>query len=220
MRTDSIKKPKVLIFDFDGTIADTKTIYYDSIYHLVKHFDIRYEDVDKAIDLGLSLRKTLNKLGFGFIVSKFMKRRILKDIKERIEDVKKCKDVDKIKKIRLRKVIVSNSLKEFVLPVLRHLKLRKTFDEIYGAENFSGQEKENFIKSYLENKDISPKECFYIGDRAADVKLAKKVKCISVVLAGRCAWDSKKEILKEKPDFIVDNYSGLIKILKTKNNKH
>ncbi len=204
-------KRKILIFDFDGTIADTKAIYYKIIYNQLKVFGYSYKKVDKFIDLGMSLKKTLKRLGLSFIISWIVHKRIMKDVKREVEKVKKCKDVDSIKDIKVEKIVVSNSLKEFMLPIIRQFKLKRCFKEIYGAEDFS--DKSSFIKSYLKENKIRKENCYYIGDRAADVRIAKKVGCKSVVIAGKCAWDSRKELLKEKPDFIISNIKDLKKIV-------
>ena len=205
------RKRKLLIFDFDGTIADTKTICYKAIYDELKVFGYPYKKVDKAIDVGMSLKTTLKKLGLSFIILWFVHKRIMKNIRKEANKVKKCEDIDHIKDIKEEKIIISNSLKEFMLPIIRQFRLKRCFKEIYGAEDFS--EKPAFIKSYLKEKNIKKENCYYIGDRAADVKIAKEVGCKSVIIAGKCAWDSRKELLKEKPDFVILNIKDLKKIV-------
>ncbi len=202
---------RVLIFDFDGTIADTKTIYYKSIYKEVKRFGLSYKSVDKVVDLGLSLKGVLKKLGFSFLTSWFLHKRIMKNVKKKANEVRKCKDVDSIKSISGDKVLITNSLKEFVIPILKHFNLKKEFKEIYGAEDFTS--KSDFIKSYLSKNKIKKENCYYIGDRASDVKTARKAGCRSVIIAGKCAWDSRAEILKENPDFIIEDIKDLKKLL-------
>jgi len=143
------KNSQILFFDFDGTIADTKSLYYNELAKTVKIFGYKYKDIDKALDVGLSLRKTLKKIGLGFISSLIAKRKIMKNVKEKIASIKKCKDTDSIKNIKQKKIIVTNSLKEFVIPLLKHLKLKKYFDKIYGVEDFD--DKADFIKQYIKN---------------------------------------------------------------------
>lgn len=202
---------KILIFDFDGTIADTRAVYYEAMKDELRIFGYKENDIDKAIDIGLSLRKTLKKLGLSFIVSYFLHKKILKRIKKYIDEVKKCKDADAIKNIKGNKILITNSLKEFAIPILKHLRLRKNFSEIYGADEFD--DKEEFIKSYLRKNKIDKKECYYIGDRAADAKLARDVGCKSIIVTGKCAWDSRKEIMEAKPDFIVDDIRDVGEII-------
>ena len=202
---------ELLIFDFDGTIADTKTVYYRAIYDGVKKFGYSYKDVDKIVDLGTSLKGVLRKLGFSFLILWFLHRKIIKNVKKQANEVKKCKDVDSIRKIKTEKILVTNSLKEFVFPILKHFKLQKEFKGIYGAEDFSS--KEEFIKNYLKENKIKKENCYYIGDRASDAKIARKAGCLSVIISGTCAWDSRKEILEEKPDFVLGDIADLKRII-------
>ena len=205
------EKSKLLIFDFDGTIADTKSLYYRAMEDEIKFFGFSEKKLDKVLDTGMSLRKTLKNLGLGFIISFFIHRRILRRIEKYVNDVKKCRDVDAIKRIDERKIVVTNSLKEFAVPILKHLKLAGTFEKVYGAEDFS--DKAEFISDYLKKNKIKKKDCYYIGDRIADIKLAKKVGCNSVAVSGKCAWNSRAEVLKENPDFLITDLADLRKIL-------
>jgi len=202
---------KLLVFDFDGTIADTKALYYDAIYNNLKYFGYSYKDVDKIIDKGYNLSIILKKLGLGFFVSFILKRKISKKIKERINNIKKCRDVEFIKNIKEKKIIVSNSSKEFMKPVLKHLKLNY-FKEIYGSEDFI--KKEDFIKNYLNKNKIKKEDCYYIGDRVVDVKVAKKIKCKSVIIIGKCSWDSRNELINANPDYLISDLKELKEIVK------
>lgn len=206
-----ITKSKFLIFDFDGTIADTKAVYYKVIYNKLKSLGYSYKQVDKAIDLGLSLKKTLKNLGLSFIVYWFLHKKIHKKVKKEVDKVKKCRDVDSIKNLTENKILVSNSLKEFILPIVKHFKLKKCFKGIYGAEDFS--DKASFIKNYIKENKLKKQNCYYIGDRVADIKTARKAKCRSIIIAGKCAWNTKAELLKQKPDFIISSLKDLKRIL-------
>lgn len=193
---------KILIFDFDGTIVDSKKIYYNAIEKRLGNL-FRKKQLDKTIDLGMSLSGILTKLGVIPLVRWWEKRKIMGDVIKHVNDIKKCRDVDSIKNLPYKKILVSNSLSEFILPVLKHLKIKREFDEIYGVENFS--DKAQFISDYIKREKISPNECYYIGDRVADVKVARKVGCISIIISNKCSWNTKKEVTKAKPDFIISD---------------
>lgn len=192
---------KLVIFDFDGTIVDSKTAYYNSITKHLNPLGFSKKKITEAINLGLSLWETLGK----FIPSSFrrwwLKRRIMKDVLKEASTIKKCHDSEHIKDIRTKKILISNSLSEFVIPVLKHFKMMKVFNEIYCADDFDN--KERFIRAYLKIHGLWTQECFYVGDRVADIKLAKKIGLHNIIISGKCAWNTKKEIMKAKPEFIV-----------------
>lgn len=202
----------LLIFDFDGTIADTKALYYNAIYKNVKRFGYSYEDVDKVIDMGENLKKVLRRLGLKGLMIMVMKRKIMKDVLAELPNVHKCRDVESIKELEQEKILVTNSLKSAVLPLLNHFNLKKEFKEVYGFEDFA--DKGEFLKGYIKERKLNPKECFYMGDRASDVRVARKAGCNSVIITGNCAWDSAKEIIEENPDFLIHSIRDLKVVLK------
>jgi len=204
-------KQEVIFFDFDGTIADTKSVYFNAIRNTLKFSGYKDDEIAMAIDIGLSLRKTLRKLGLGIIESLFIKRKITKSIKLHVNEIKKCKDISFIKEMKFRKILVTNSSKSFALPILKHLKLKKYFKEIYGAEDFD--DKAVFLRDYIKNRSLNKSNCYYVGDRVADIILARKAGIKSIIISGKCAWNSKKEILKSKPDFIVNSLADVNEIL-------
>jgi len=202
---------RLVIFDFDGTIVDSRAAYYNSITkHLIpKGFDKKR--IAEVIDLGLNLGETLRKFIPSRIYRWWVRREIMKDVLNEASKVRKCHDASHIGDIHTKKILVSNSLSEFVLPVLSHFKMRKLFREVYCADDFD--DKTQFIRMYLKMHGIRPHECFYVGDRAADVRIAKKIKCNSIIVSGRCSWNSRDELLKAKPDFIVPGLGDIKRIV-------
>ena len=82
-----------------------------------------------------------------------------------LNKVKKCRDVDSIRNLKIRKILVTNSLKEFAIPILKHLKISDEFDEVYGADDFD--DKKKFISSYLRKNKIKP------GPRRLNVRFVR-----------------------------------------------
>jgi phosphoglycolate phosphatase-like HAD superfamily hydrolase len=202
-------KSKILIFDFDGTLVDSKSVWYKTLEKHLGNLGLNKKEVDNIIDLGYNVSENLEELGLTKIENA-VKMRIMNDVVRQADKVKKCKDVDSIKKLKVRKILISNSVSEFIIPILERLKLKNCFQEIYGADSFD--DKEEFVKEYLRKRKIRKKDVYYIGDRKADVVLARKVGCKSVIISGKCSWDSRKEVLASNPDFVLDDIKDLKKI--------
>jgi len=201
---------KLLIFDFDGTIVDSKAVWYKALEKHLGNLGLGKKEVDNIIDLGYNVSENLEELGLTKIEN-VVKMRIMSDVLRQVDKVKKCKDVDSIKNLTGKKVLISNSVSGFILPILERLKLKNCFQEIYGADSF--EDKEEFVKKYLKEKKISKKDVYYIGDRKADVILARKVGVKSIIISGKCAWDSRKEVLSTSPDYVLDSLKDLKKII-------
>lgn len=201
---------RLLIFDLDGTVVDSKKAYYSAMMKELGSFGFSEKDVTKAIDRGLSLRKTLGHMGLNFLVRLYLHWRILKHVKNYVRYIGKCKNVSAIEKIPGKKILVTNSVDELAFRVMKHLKIKNYFSEIYGADDFS--DKAEFIKKYLSKNGINAKDCYYIGDRVADVKVARESGCKSVIVSNKCSWDLRKDVLKAGPDFIIDNLGELNRI--------
>lgn len=201
----------LLIFDFDGTIVDSKSVFYTAIENHLIGLGFSKNKIENTIDIGLSIGETLKKLGLSRFFAWLERREIMKDVLKKVQEIKKCRDVNSIRSIKARKILVSNSLDEFILPVLKHLKIKNEFSEIYGADDFS--DKGKFIKNYIQKRNINAEECYYIGDRVADIRLARKLGIKSVIISGKCSWDSRKQLLREKPDFLLFDLKDLKDIL-------
>lgn len=201
------EKERLLIFDFDGTIVDSKKVYYNALEKHLRRLGFGKDKADKIIDMGLNINETLKKIGISPFMRWWEKRAIEKQVEREVNEVKKCEDVKDIKKIKAKKILISNSLSEFIFPVLRHLKIEDEFDEIYGTEAFDN--KEEFISSYIKRNRINKKQCYYIGDRKADVRLARNLGIFSVAISTKCSWNSRKEVLDEKPDFMIFDLKDL-----------
>ena len=206
-----MKKEKLLIFDFDGTIVDSKSLYYTAIESELKSMGLTKEQADKAIDKGMSLTKTFKNLGFFSIVTRSLKRKVMKQILKHVNEVHKCKDVNSLSSLNEKKILVSNSFNEFIIPILKHLKIQDKFSEIYGAYDF--KDKADFIKEYVKNNKFNKKLVYYIGDRKIDAAVAKKAGVNSIIIAGKCSLNSKEEIMQGKPDFIVSELKEIKEIV-------
>ena len=101
---------------------------------------------------------------------------------------------------------------KFAGDILAHFKIDKYFQNIYGSDLTSqNKTKEVLIRNLLENEKIDPAGCVMVGDRSYDIKGAKHngIRSIAVTYG----YGSKEELEEAKPDYIINNTSGLKKLL-------
>jgi phosphoglycolate phosphatase len=198
---------KLLIFDFDGTLADTKKIWIESIMRVLKEekFSCPKCITDIIVPFGRKIQDVLELLDVP---------------KEKIDEIRckihrlvmkrkvKTADLKPLKEIKARKIILSNSPKFIVNHLLKDKV--KIFDKVYGSEDFS--DKAKFIMELLKKYKLNKKEVWYIGDISQDVRVARKAGCRSVIISHKFSWNSLKEIMKEEPDILIRSFKDLKKL--------
>jgi len=196
----------ILVFDFDGTLADSKKLYIDIIYlFLLKHnYKLSKEKVSKG--LGPRLDITLGNLGVSkkdvgiltkeinsAITKKALSLKLGPYVRETLKELSKNNTI----------ILMTNSAKPFILRILKKHALLKYFSELLCAK-FRKKE-EGFYYIFKKYKTIS-KNVIYIADKVEDVKIAKRVKCQIIIVFAR-SWDKK---LFKKEKYIIKNLKELL----------
>ncbi len=202
---------KLLIFDFDGIIAKSKSLYREAIIKILnKHgYSIAKRDIEGM--LGQRLETIIPSLGIKRDF-KVMKREINDSVTAvaKSNKLKPCPYIKSINSLKgCNKVIVSNSLVGYMKPLIKKNKLK--FDEVIGPEMSS---KQRIFRYLFKKYRVKPSEAVYIGDRAQDVQIAKQAGCKSIAVSNKCSWNSKKEIEKEKPDALIKSLLSLNQAIK------
>ena len=203
---------KLIIFDFDGTLVDTRKLVISTIEKVFKEYEYKIpKNLRSVARLGDSSIKGTFK---PFIKNKKDLEEMSRDfIREKTKLHKKtilCKGAKNLKKIKKKKIVVSNSYTSFLRAVIKSKGI-DFFSRIYGADKFSskGSQIKNLVKRYK----LNPSEVICVGDRAIDVQNARKLGCISVIISNECSWGTRREVLAKKPDFIISDLDELKKIL-------
>ena len=205
---------KVVVFDFDGTLANTRELVLKIIKRHFGNFNYKLskkvigtlgDDSLEGFIEGSGIQKNLVNM-----LAKLIKRDFLKEH----EEITGCSNLKKIKRLRQKKIVVSNNTKRFINESLGFLKV-DFFDEVYGANNI--KDKEHCLRKILRKYKLKPEEMVYVGDRPVDVKVARKVGCIAVVVSNRCSWSTRESLLKGEPDIIVSDLGELKKVVKKLN---
>lgn len=208
---------KLIIFDFDGTIVDTKKLYYFSILRELKIAGYHSGKAEQRLiaNLGMRLPELLKRIGVKNRKEiATMKGRINNYVIKNSESIKRCPHVDAIKNLKkdFHVIVISNSVSSFIRRIAKRLKIEGYFSRIIGGESFV--DKAKVFKSLFREYSIKPHEAVYVGDRAYDAVVARKAGCKSIIIANRCSWNSPADILKAKPDYVISNLAELREILK------
>ncbi len=195
-------KIKTIIFDFDGTIADTLEV-------IIKLFN-QFSEEFALPKIGLTDKTELRNLSAKELMAeykmpawKFLKlnQKILTNLKK---DITKLEPINGIKEllIELKKKnfqlgILSSNQKENIQLFLDQHQFEVDF--IYSEKNLFGKDKvlKHLVKRHRLNKD----EVIYVGDEVRDVEASQKAGI--KVLAVTWGFNSIERLKKAKPDYII-----------------
>jgi len=205
---------KALIFDFDGTLADTLPYTFSKIIELSKKYKIKGKE-EEIIEKIRS--KTPRELMKEFQISWFKMPIILWEIhqaqKALYQHIRKIKIfpgikmvLKALKKKNIRLFICSSNIKKNIDEFLKKEKLEDYFEKIYVGKSLLGKDKD--LLYILKKEGLKNNEVYYVADEIRDVLACQKAKIkmigVSWGLAGQ--QNLKKagvDILVQKPTQIL-----------------
>ncbi len=205
---------KTVLFDFDGTIADTFSVCVDIANKNASKFGFRKIKTDEFEMLrGMTPFELLKEFKIPFYKVPFFIKKVQLELYEGMDKVAIFPGMKKVieslhKKNYLLGIITSNTEEN----VRRCLEANNVsaFDFIHNERNIFG--KSHTIKNVLKTHTLKPSEVVYVGDEVRDIQASKKsrIKCISVTWG----FNTKELLKKSKPTFIVNSPMELLKLLK------
>ena len=202
---------KLILFDFDGTIADTIELGVPIFNELAKkHNFLGIKNIDELRNVTLReffKNHEVPKLKFPFYFKEF-----LKELHKQIDKVQVYDEMDDVVK-KLNKNyklgIVSSNSKENIKKFLKINDLEFCFDFVYNYSLLFG--KAQIFKKIMRLKKLDKKDLVYIGDELRDIEASKKagIDIISVTWG----FNNKEILMKKNPTFIADKPKDILKFL-------
>lgn len=199
-----------VIFDFDGTIADSFFVIKNILLSLSDDFGYK-KLPDSEIDLLRKKhpREIIKLLGIPYYKIPFMIHRLNSEIQKQIAYIKPVKGIKeallKLKEEKYSLGILSSASEKNVSAFLKNNDI-EVFSFIHTGIGIFG--KAQVLNQVLKKQKINKNEAIYVGDEIRDIEAAKKVgiKIISV------AWGfNEKSSLKEyHPNILIDNPNKLL----------
>jgi len=196
---------KLIIFDFDGVLADLKEVHFDALNKALNEIDSKYcitiEEHISTYD-GLSTRKKLNLLisNKSFPPDKvkevFDKKQIftLEGIQNNLLYNKRLVDVfTQLKQDQYKIYLASNAIRDTILAGLKNIGLIDFFDKIYSNEDIINQKPhpQIYLKCIVD-AGVKPNETLIVEDS----KHGRE----SAVLSGAhvCGVDNSEDLTFDK----------------------
>lgn len=206
--TPKTNEIKYIVFDFDGTLANTleairdiakdevgiisdedfEMMRLEGIKGVIKRYDIKAWELPKVIARFSSKLKKRNDVN------------LYPQIVELIETITPQYKVG----------ILSSNSEDNIRQTLDRYNITNKFEFIYSQSSLFGKDK--VMKKMCKRHQIGISEIIYIGDEDRDITACKKVgiKCIAVTYG----FNNRERIIKTKPDYIVDSPMEIAEVVR------
>jgi phosphoglycolate phosphatase len=206
---------KVIIFDFDGTIADTVDALVSIANGLAQKFGyIPITQEELALLRNLNSREIIKYSGISILKIPFLVKKVKSELKSKIKELKPISGIKEtlvvLNNNGYRLGIITSNSQENVTDFLRVNDLDNLFDFVYSGVTIFG--KTTIINNVLKQKQIKPQEVIYVGDETRDIEASKKANI--KVIAVTWGFNSQEVLAKQNPDFLIQEPYELLEVIK------
>ena len=213
---------KAVIFDWDGTLADTRKAVVQSFQKVLTETGCRVSDEFIARRMGIGTKKT--------IIEAFRECRMRLDVStlEKLADEKVriqagladivslfggATELLEALQGKTKIVLATMSGRKVVDKLLPAKRIAKYFDVVVSADEVANPKPDPEVFLVAAKKlGVAPEDCVVVEDSVFGVRAAKaaNMKCIAVPSGAY----SKEELEQEQPDLMIDSLLEKEKILK------
>ena len=207
-------KKTVIVFDFDGTIADSLHMGID-LYntYLAKKFKCKEVVKEEVEDLkGKNIYKLMKDHKVTFIKLPMLLYQLKKLMSQKMDEIP---IIDGMKETLIslhtmgyKMGILTSNNKKNVENFLNHYHMKDIFEFIYSEKNVFGKDKAITKMMKIEKLD----EILYVGDETRDIEACKKAK-VPIVSVG-WGFNTKKNLKAHNPEYFIEEPKELLEIMK------
>ncbi|PIC63095.1 pyrophosphatase PpaX [Sporosarcina sp. P13] len=205
-----------LLFDFDGTLADTNELIISSFRHVLdEHFPGRYERSDILPFIGPTLHETFSSIAFDKteqLIHEYREWNIANHdaIVTEFEGV--TETLRQLHAQGVKMAVVSTKKRDMVERGLNLLGITKYFETVIGLDDITNPKPnpEPLVLA-LKRLDSTPEEALMIGDNFHDILGGQN----AGVRTAAVAWALKGEEYLQtfKPTFMLQHMSDLLSLV-------
>lgn len=204
---------KHVIFDFDGTIADSLDLALEIYEEMSIKYNLKKVTKDELQMLSnMTIKDKLKYAGVPFYKIPQISIDSLIRYKQLIHDLKPFSSIREmlleLKKMGLLISIISSNSIENINEFL-HKSDFEFFDQVISANNLFG--KDITIKRYMKEFKVAKEEIIYVGDELRDIEACKKIPV--KIIAVTWGFDSQQLLESEKPDYLVHSPREIVEVI-------
>ena len=203
----------ILIFDFDGTIADTLAFTINSASEISRKLKLLNEEkVNMEKFRSMDSREFFKELEIPTSKLLWFMFKYQRKLVHEIDDIKTFEGLDEVlhvmKNNGVKLGIVTSNSKRNVKKFLRKNNL-EYFDFVYSSLNYFRKDK--MLKKAIEKFQMNKENVIYVGDEVRDIKAAKS---IGIKVASVTRGYNFESVLSEyKPDFLIYRPKDLLNLI-------
>ncbi|MBF0432368.1 MAG: HAD-IA family hydrolase [Fibrobacteria bacterium] len=208
---------KLLIFDLDGTLIDTRQDIASSVNYVLKNYDLPPKSLQEVTDaVGFGIERLIARCILDSYPELEVKRiKILKQFRTHYRE--HCTDtsihypgvIDFLEKHKDKHLaILSNKPEAFCRVILEKLKCIHYFPLVVGGDSFRNKKPlTEGMEHILNETGAEVEEAVMIGDSAADIETAQNMNMTSIgILDGMGLTEPLKD---SKPSYLVNSFKDI-----------
>jgi phosphoglycolate phosphatase-like HAD superfamily hydrolase len=209
-----MKKGKAtILFDFDGTLAETMMLIHNVFNRLSDTYGYRHlpeEDIEEHRHL--SVHEFIEQVGIPFWKVPFIAIHARRLMHRDIHEVHPPKGLVEVltrihESSRYHMDILTSNRKKNVLKFLAEHSMG-WFDDVHATHSVLSKKRR--VKKYIRQMGLDPQNLYYVGDTSIDVESAR----LAGVKAVAVTWglNTAQALARSKPDYLVDTPAELLEI--------
>jgi len=205
---------KVIVFDFDGTIADTHDALVEITNRLSGEFGYHPLDEQQLLELkNLSSRDIVKTSRISIFKLPFLFKKIKFELGKQIKNLHPVAGLGEalcaLKNSGYQLGIITSNEKSNVMDFLKSNDLEHLFDFIYSGIAIFGKDK--IMAKFVKENGLNRGEAIYVGDETRDIEAAKKSGL--KVIAVSWGFNSAAILAKHQPDYLISHPKELLEVV-------
>lgn len=212
-------KYKTIIFDFDGTIANTLPFTFKKILEIARSLKLSHKTDQQVLKeirsktyRQLMKEYKLSWLKLPWVVS--MTRKTQTELTKIIDRLKPFPDIKStlaaLKRKKIKLGILTSNIEDNVNRFISANNL-PVFDFIHCERNFFG--KDIALKNLIQKYRLDKNSTIYVGDELRDIEACKKIG-IKIVAVG-WGFNTEKLLINHNPDYFINQPKELLSLVKS-----
>ena len=214
-------KPKLIIFDFDGTLGDTRQNIIITMQRTMQRVGLPVKsDLECASTIGLTLEDSFKKM-YPDVDATMAERCVdayreifMESVEELIPELFPgvSDTLASLDKMGIKMSVASSRQSQSLIYFLERMGVSKYFPYVLGSDNVTKHkpDPEPVLKT-LRELDYSPSEVIVVGDMPVDVAMAHgaDVRAIAVTFGNA----TREELVEANADYIIDDFTRILEIV-------